>query len=161
MATFLLVPARNAAEIVEDPKSMLEAGTLAAYTVRSNGTTRHLDLAPLGSTRRDTAEWINEQMEDGASVAQVARDLHVSNATVRRYLLSLQLTEEIEAGEWDEIWLADLLAGDAAVALVTAGDDLLVTLAPETGATCEHGNAGDCAGCASEPAEVLAFSIDG
>jgi len=130
MATFLLTIARGvtAEQVSADPQAMLEAGHLAAYTVRANGTTRHLELAPLGSTRRDTAEWISEQLADGRSVAQVARDLHVSNATVRRYLLSLELTEEIEAGEWDEFWAGELAGGTLVVA-----EDLTVTL--ETPAT--------------------------
>lgn len=103
MTTFILAATANAT-VIADPKAMLDAGELTAYSVRSNGTTRHLDLAPLGSTRRDTAEWINERLEDGATVAQVAHELHVSKATVRRFIMSLELTEEIEAGEWDQVW---------------------------------------------------------
>ena len=102
MTEFIL--AATTTEITADPKAMLDAGQLTAYSVRSNGTTRHLELAPLGSTRRDTAEWINERLGDGASVAQVAHELHVSKPTVRRFIMALELTEEIEAGEWDQVW---------------------------------------------------------
>lgn len=105
MTEYALAPNRKfTATSPNTPAAMLEAGVLAAYRVRSNGTTRHLDLAPLGSTLRDTAEWANERVEmDGFSVARVAHELHVSTATVRRYLESLELTEEIEAGEWDDL----------------------------------------------------------
>lgn len=105
MTTFILSAARTvtAAEM-GTAATMLAAGTLTAHSVRANGTTRHLELAPLGSTRRDAAEWVSERLEDGASVRTVARELHVSVPTVRRMLLALELTEEIEAGEWDQVW---------------------------------------------------------
>jgi hypothetical protein len=84
------------------PRVMLEQGLLRAYRVRANGTMRHLDLLPLDSTKRETAEWINDAVDmDGRSVESVARELHISTPTVRRFLESLALTEEIEAGEWD------------------------------------------------------------
>jgi hypothetical protein len=86
------------------PRVMLEQGLLVAYRVRGNGTMRHLELYPLGSTTREAAEWISDAIEvDGRSVASVARELHVSTPTIRRYIEGLELTEEIEAGEWDEL----------------------------------------------------------
>lgn len=105
MTNFVLAPTRTWSYVTgyATPRTMLEQGMLTAYTQRANGTLRHLDLAPLGSTRRDTAEYVSERINDGASVAAVARELHVSNATVRRYLLSLDLTEEIEADEWEGV----------------------------------------------------------
>lgn len=108
MTTFILAPAARTAadQVVADPKAMLDAGLLVAYSERGNGTTRRLDLCPVGSTRRDTAEWVSERLEDGATVRQVARELHVSVATVRRFIMALELTEEIEAGEWDDVWAA-------------------------------------------------------
>lgn len=102
MTTYVLAATANAT--LATAREMLEAGTLTAYTQRGNGTLRHLELAPLGSTRRDTAEWISERLEDGATVAQVAAELHVSKPTVRRMIMSLELTEEVEAGEWDQVW---------------------------------------------------------
>lgn len=106
MTTFVLTPARTFAAdatALRTPQAMLEAGHLRAYTLRANGTMRHLDLAPIGSTRRDTAEYVSERLEDGATVQAVSRELHISVATVRRYLLSLEITESIEAGEWDDL----------------------------------------------------------
>jgi hypothetical protein len=84
------------------PRVMLEQGLLAAYRVRGNGTMRHLELYPLGSTTREAAEWVSDRIEyDGASVQAVARELWVSTATIRRFVEGLELTEEIESGEWD------------------------------------------------------------
>jgi hypothetical protein len=106
MTTFVLSPAAHTAadQVVADPKAMLDAGLLVAYSERANGTLRHLELCQLGSTRRDTAEWVSERLDEGATLKAVARELHVSVATVRRYLMALELTEEIEAGEWDDVW---------------------------------------------------------
>lgn len=106
MTTFILAPAARvtADQVLADPKAMLDAGQLVAYSERANGTVRRLELAPVGSTRRDTAEWISEEVDKGRSVRQVAAELHVSASVVRRFLLALELTEEIEAGEWDDVW---------------------------------------------------------
>jgi hypothetical protein len=106
MTTFILSAARGTAadQIVASPLAMLDAGHLNAYSERANGTTRHLELCPVGSTRRDTAEWISEQVDEGRSLRAVAAELHVSVPTVRRALMALELTEEIEAGDWDQVW---------------------------------------------------------
>src|ERR671930_322170 len=85
------------------PAHLLETGHLRAYTLRENGTMRHLELAPVGSAGGDTAEWISEQCDEGMTVRAVAREVHASVATVRRFLLSLELTEQIEAGAWDDL----------------------------------------------------------
>lgn len=106
MTIFVLAPTKdwNHASGYASPRTMLDKGLLAAYSLRNTGTLRHLELAPVSSTRRDTAEWISEQMGDGLAVKAVARELHVSVATVRRFLLSLELTEQIEAGEWEDLY---------------------------------------------------------
>lgn len=150
MPTFILAAARTvtADQVVADPKVMLDANQLTAYTERANGTQRHLELCPLGSTRRDTAEWISERLEDGATVNQVARELHVSTPTVRRFLLALELTESIEAGEYDELW-AEANGFDVAIdpetedrpemlALAFAAEEAVVC--PPTSACAVHGD---------------------
>lgn len=108
MTTFVLAATRTARpeQVVADPKAMLDAGLLTAYTLRANGTTRHLTLCPVGSTARDTAEWVSERLGDGLTLKAVARELHASVPTVRRIIMALELTEEIEAGEWDDVWAA-------------------------------------------------------
>jgi AcrR family transcriptional regulator len=105
MTEYALAPSRKfTATSAQTPSAMLEQGVLNAYRVRSNGSMRHLELYPLASTAREAAEWINDRVEmDGASVQAVARELHVSTPTVRRYLEGLALTEEIESGEWDDL----------------------------------------------------------
>jgi len=129
MTEFIL--AATTTEIIADPKAMLDAGNLTAYSVRANGTTRHLELAPLGSTRRDTAEWISERLDDGASVAQVAHELHISKPTVRRFLMALELTEEIEAGDWDQVWADAQELPYTEPADTASVDDMLAALAEE------------------------------
>lgn len=104
MTSYALAPNRKWTAEPNTPSAMLQAGQLTAYRVRSNGTMRHLDLVPLASTMRAAAEWVSDAIDfDGRSVQSVARELHVSTATVRRYLESLELTEEIEAGDWDDL----------------------------------------------------------
>jgi len=105
MTTYVLEPATATTPLRVDVAAMLAAGELRAYRLRDNGTMRRLSLYPLGSTDREAAEWISDRVEmDGASVQAVARELHISTPTVRRFLESLELTEEIEAGEWNGIW---------------------------------------------------------
>lgn len=105
MTEYALAPtsnwdAKNSA--YRTPRVMLEQGFLRAYRVRGNGTMRHLELYPLGSTTREAAEWISDRIDmDGATVQAVARELHVSTPTIRRYLEGLELTEDIEDGGWD------------------------------------------------------------
>ena len=104
MTEYALAPSRKwtVGSAHNTPSAMLDAGELTAYRVRSNGTMRHLELYPLGSTAREAAEWINDAIEmDGRSVQSVGRELNISTPTVRRFLEGLALTEEIEAGEWD------------------------------------------------------------
>lgn len=139
------------------PRVMLEQGLLRAYRVRSNGTMRHLNLYPLDGTPREAAEWVSDRVEmEGASVATVARELHVGTATVRRYLEGLALTEEIEAGEWDGLsfdakgepvwdtaWTestmeADELDGELSPeARAYAAGTVVVDLVPVAGDACE------------------------
>lgn len=113
MTDFAISPANANVVVREDLAAMLAANELRAYRVRSNGTMRHMALYPLGSTGRDTAEWVSEQLNDGLSVARVARELHVSTAAVRRILLSLELTEDIEAGEYDGLLTGTGLYADS------------------------------------------------
>jgi hypothetical protein len=136
MTDFAISPANANIVVREDLAAMLAANELRAYRVRGNGTMRHMALYPLGSTGRDMAEWVSEQLNDGQTVARVARDLHVSTAAVRRINLGLDLTEEIEAGEWDgvltstglyadnvEVELRDEVAPEA-----RSGADVVVTI---------------------------------
>lgn len=135
MTNFAISPATPTTVIREDLAAMLADGELRAYRIRGNGTMRHVELYPLGSTRRDTAEWISEQANDGRSVAYVARELHVSTAAVRRIQLSLELTEEIEAGEWDGLLTGTGLYADAET--VELHDEVAPDARPDTTVTAE------------------------
>lgn len=106
MTEYALAPNRkwDPTSPYRSPRVMLEQGQLRAYRVRGNGTMRHLELYPLGSTLREAAEWISDQVDiDGRTVQAVARELNVSVPTIRRYLEGLTLTEEIEEGDWDDL----------------------------------------------------------
>lgn len=135
MTTFILAPA-TPATVLRSPLEMLEAGELRAYSLRDNGTMRHLDLAPVGSTRRDTAEWISERLDEGITVKAVSRELHVSVPTIRRIIMSLELTEEIEAGEWDGIWDAPDSTTVDGPEMTEAEYALATTELPEAWAEC-------------------------
>src|ERR1044072_5150481 len=97
MTEYALAPSRKGTvgSAHNTPSARRDAGELTAYRVRSNGTMRHLELYPLGSTAREAAEWINDAIEmDGRSVQSVGRELNISTPTVRRFLEGLALTEE-------------------------------------------------------------------
>jgi hypothetical protein len=104
MTEYMLAPRNDNTPVRESLAAMLEANELVAYRVRANGTTRLLRLLPVSSTDREVAEWIYDQVEDGRTVQAVARETHSSTATVRRYLEALEITEQVEAGEWDAQW---------------------------------------------------------
>lgn len=146
MPTFVLAAKRTvpADQIIADPKAMLDANQLTAYTERANGTQRHLELCPLGSTRRDTAEWISERLDAGATVNQVARELHLSTPTVRRFLLALELTEAVEAGEYDDLW-AEAQGFDVAIDPETEDRPEVLALAAFAAETVACSPDSDCA----------------
>lgn len=144
MSEFLLAPRSELTPARENLRDMLDANELVAYRVRANGTARLIKLLPVASLDREVAEWIYDQVEDGRSIRAVARDIHASTATVRRFLLALELTEEVEAGEWDAHW-ADangFAYEEPADELTTAGftdtflgelaDDLTASATPST-----------------------------
>lgn len=109
MTEYALAPSRKwtPESGFDTPSAMLEHGLLNAYRVRENGTMRHVELYPLGSTVREAAEWVSDRVDmDGASVQAVARELWVSTPTIRRYLEGLELTEDIETGDWDDLRFA-------------------------------------------------------
>ncbi len=86
------------------------------YRQRSVGTLRALPYLAPGTPARETAEYVNELVEDGASVAQAAADTGLSKATVRRAIENLALAYDIEAGDYDD------LVEDGLDAVILAGD---------------------------------------
>lgn len=93
------------------------AGRVALFRQRGTGTLRRLPYLADGSEAREVAEWFAAAREDGASVATIAGEAGVSRATVRRALAALALTEEVEAGDLDDVYAPDV------VAVVVGGSD--------------------------------------
>ena len=88
-------------------------GSVKFYTLRSNGTYRHIPFLAEGSTEREVAEWVASQREEGVTMKAISVEMHLSVPSVRRVLNSLLLTEEVEEYDTDEI--AEILAEQAAV----------------------------------------------
>lgn len=93
------------------------AGRVALFRERDTGTLRRLPYLAPESEAREVAEWFAAAREDGASVATIAGEAGCSRATVRRALAALALTEEVEAGDLDEMY------EDGVVAVVVSGSD--------------------------------------
>ena len=92
------------------------ADQVRLYRQRANGTLRALPYLAPGTPTRETAEYLADLVEDGASVAQAAADTELSKATVRRAIENLALAEDIEDGLHDDVVEPDLTA------VVFAGD---------------------------------------
>lgn len=92
-------------------------GTVALFRQRGTGTLRRLPYLAPESEAREVADWFACRREDGASVASIAAEAGVSRATVRRALAALALTEEVEAGDLDDVYAPDV------VAVVVGGND--------------------------------------
>ena len=103
-----------------DLLSALTEGTAQVHSEREDGTLRRRHF--LTGTDLEHALWIRAQREgqdaDEAegipaitprSMGSIARELHVSIAAVRRMLIDLAITEELEDADQDE--LESLLAG--------------------------------------------------
>lgn len=92
-----------------------EAGTVRLYRLRANGTRRAVPY--LTGDAREVAEYYAEQREAGQSVAAIATEAGTSRPTLRRALAALALTEEIEAGDHDDLF------EDGVAELEFGGDD--------------------------------------
>lgn len=150
MTEFMLAPRNDKTPVRESLRDMLDANELVAYRVRGNGTTRLIKLLPVSCTEREVAEWIYDLVEDGTTVQAISRQIHSSTATVRRYLEALEITEEVEAGEWDSEWAA---LNDFAAPAEEPGE--LVLLGEEE-LGCQADNADQLARFRPSPAEKAA-----
>jgi hypothetical protein len=105
----LLDPTKSAAKSVFD-------GDVQVHSERSNGTFRRRHFLVRNSEARATAEWVRAQREgqdaDEAegieaiaprTMASIAKEMHVSVSAVRRILVDLAVTEELEDMDNDEI----------------------------------------------------------
>lgn len=105
-----------------DLAAALATGTAQVHSEREDGTLRRRHF--LTGTDLEHALWVRAQREgqeaDEAegipaitprSMASIAKELHVSVAAVRRILIDLSITEELE--DADQAELEDMLAGAA------------------------------------------------
>lgn len=100
------VPAADQ-EIPEPLPALLQAamtGAVRFYRVRANGSTRAVPYLPEGTEVREVAEWIANEVEEGKSVAQVAFETGLSNATVRRAIACIELADDLYDGELSEMY---------------------------------------------------------
>lgn len=109
-----IVITATAAATTNDLVAALTAGTAQVHSERENGTLRRRHF--LTGTAMEHALWVRAQREgqdaDEAegipaitprSMASIAKELHISIAAVRRILLDLELTEQLEDADQDEL----------------------------------------------------------
>lgn len=112
----------TAATTVTDLQAALAEGTAQVHSEREDGTLRRRHF--LTGTELAEALWIRAQREgqeadeaegvpfiEARSMRSIAKELHVSVAAVRRVLVDLAITEELEDADQDE--LEALLQGAA------------------------------------------------
>jgi len=104
-----------------DLLAALVAGTAKVHNEREDGTLRRRHFLADGTTERADAEWVRAQREgqdadeaEGVeaitprSMKSISEEIHVSIAQVRRILIDLAITEELEEADQDELealWL--------------------------------------------------------
>lgn len=100
-------------------------GRVRVYRARSNGTTRHIPFLPEGSDARAVAEWIRDQ-KDSRTMKDLAAEMHESVPTVRRRLVALEVTEEVEGYDQEDI---EAILADA-LEVATASDEAASASSP-------------------------------
>lgn len=93
---------------VETFQQDLAEGKVRTYIVRKDDTMRHVPYMVEGTEERETAEWVMEQREEGVTMKEIAKALHLSVPSVRRMINGLLLAEEVEEFEAEDI--AEILA---------------------------------------------------
>lgn len=101
--------AQVAAAGTVDLKSALTSGEAKVYSLRSDGTMRRRHF--LTGADLEVALNVRSLREKGTSMGAIAGELHVSVSAVRRVLVDLAITEELQ--EMDNDSLAAMLAGAA------------------------------------------------
>lgn len=84
-----------------DLKASLLAGTAKVHSVRGNGTLRRRHY--LVGEALAAAEQVVARREAGDSLAAIAKDMHSSVSYVRRMLVDLAITQELNAMQEDEL----------------------------------------------------------
>lgn len=88
---------------VKNFKDALVTGDVKMYRLRGNDTTRHIPYLAPGTPERETAEWVMEQREEGVTMKEIAKAMHLSVPAVRRIINGMLLAEEMEAMTQREI----------------------------------------------------------
>ncbi len=93
-------PAEAAAAkvVTTDLAADLASGNVRLFRVRGNGTTRRIPYLAPASSARKKAEQVAEMRTAGKTMRDIATELHLSLATVRRELTHLALAQAVEAG---------------------------------------------------------------
>jgi hypothetical protein len=99
-----------------DLLAALVAGTAKVHNEREDGTLRRRHFLADGTAARAEAEWVRAQREgqeadeaEGVeaitprSMKSIAQEIHISVAQVRRVLIDLAITEELEEADQDEL----------------------------------------------------------
>lgn len=113
----LIITATDNTDIIES----LTAGVAQVHSVREDGTLRRRHF--LVGQERQVAEWVRLQREgqeadeeapavDPRSMRSIANEMHLSIAAVRRILIDLAITEEIEDMDQEELEAILMGAGE-------------------------------------------------
>lgn len=100
-------PAKAKPEPKPEAKTLvgaLSTGQATLVKVRANNTRRSLPYLAKGSETRVIAEGVVARRERGDTIEQIAEDMSVSVATVRRYVSGLALAQDVEAGKFNGLW---------------------------------------------------------
>lgn len=82
--------------------SAVADGSTALYLLRSSGRTRRVPYLPKGDERGAVATLRREA--EGKTLPAVAAEQGVSLSTLRRRLLALAVSEDVDAGRLDALW---------------------------------------------------------
>ena len=82
--------------------SAVADGSVALYLLRSSGRTRRVPYLPKGDERQAVAALRKEAKDKTLPV--VAGEQGVSLSTLRRRLLALEVSEDVDAGRLDSLW---------------------------------------------------------
>ena len=104
-------------------------GTVKFYTIRENGTYRHIPFLGAGTVEREVAEWVAMQREEGVTMKAIAAEMHLSVPSVRRVLNSLLLTQEVEEYDTDDI--ATILAEQGETVTGTVVEEATPAASPQ------------------------------
>lgn len=84
-----------------DLKAALQEGTAKVYSLRGDGTTRRRHF--LSGEELVAAEAVKAMRDQGLGMAHIAEQVHASISHVRRMLIDLAITEQLQAADASEL----------------------------------------------------------